>query len=114
MRAAVPVIALMLATSAAAEPDPAPQPALPLPDAPLTLPEGRVPCRDTIHAVREQRGLPELRRETASADEPLLIAAVDHRIAGCSVMVMRNNTSDVRPLPAVPPGPPRVQRIPAR
>jgi hypothetical protein len=69
-------------------------------------------CRDRIHAVREERGLPRLQRETASPDEPLFIAAVDKRIGGCSVLVMRENLSDIRLLPAAPAGPPRL--MPAR
>jgi hypothetical protein len=39
------------------------------------------------------------RRTAIDPDRPLLIAAVDHRIDGCSVMVMRDDTSDVRTLP---------------
>jgi hypothetical protein len=69
-------------------------------------------CRDRIHAVREERSLPKLERDTASPDEPLFIAAVDKRIGGCSVLVMRQNLSDVRPLPALPQVPPRL--MPAR
>ena len=60
---------------------------------------GEAVCRDTIHSVRAERGLPALERGTADPDEPYFIAAVDKRIGGCSVMVMRNDTSDVRPLP---------------
>ena len=117
MRAAFLLLALTLATSAAAEPAqtaPAHRIVAPMPDSPHTLPEGRIPCRDTIHAVREERGLPQLKRETASPDEPLLIAAVDHRVNGCSVMVMYGRTSDVRPLPAFPEGSARLERIPSR
>ena len=55
-------------------------------------------CRDRIHEVRRELGKPALERD-ASPQEPLFIAAVDKRIGGCSVMVMRNDTSDVRPLP---------------
>ena len=69
-------------------------------------------CRDRIEQVREENGQPALRRETADPERPLLIAAVDHRIDGCSVMVMRHDTSDVRPVPEAPDGP--VQMIPAR
>ena len=65
-------------------------------------------CRDKIEHVRQENGQPPLRRETAYPDEPLLIAAVDHRIDGCSVMVMRQDTSDVRPLPDPPEGPPKL------
>lgn len=112
MRFAVPLIALTFATSAAAE-----EPSPTTPAAPTTIPmapaqsttgEWRASCRDTIHQVREARGLP---RE-APAAPPQLIAAVDHRIDGCSVMVMYGNTSDVRPVPTEP-GSPRLERIPA-
>ena len=117
MRVAFPLLALTLATGAAAgppQPEAAPGVVMPGPDTRLTPDEGRVPCRDTIQAVREERGLPQLQRETASPDEPLLIKAVDYRINGCSVMLMHQDTSDVRPLPALPDGPPRLERIPSR
>ena len=61
---------------------------------------GKTVCRDKIHQVRAERDLPWVDRGTAvDPEQPLLIAAVDHRIDGCSVMVMRDDTSDVRPLP---------------
>lgn len=60
---------------------------------------GETVCRDRIHKVRGERGLPELKSEKADPDEPYFIAAIDHRIDGCSVMVMRNDLSDVRPIP---------------
>lgn len=69
-------------------------------------------CREKIEHVREENGQPPLRRETAESGEPLLIAAVDHRIDGCGVMVMRQDTSDVRPLPEAPAGPAKL--MPAR
>lgn len=56
-------------------------------------------CKTTLQQVREERGQPMLQRGTASPDEPLLIAAVEHRIDGCSVMIMRNDISDLRPVP---------------
>ena len=56
-------------------------------------------CKDRIRQVREENGQPALDRDLAEPDEEILIAAVDHRIDGCSVLVMRNDTSDVRPLP---------------
>lgn len=56
-------------------------------------------CQDTIHMVREERGLPTLDRGTANRDEPLFFAAVDHRIDGCSVLVMKDQAGDIRPLP---------------
>jgi len=117
MRAALALIALALANGAAAEP-PAPTPAndIVIPISPsfsqLPPPQGKVPCRDTIHQVREERGLPPLDPDSAAPEPPQLIAAVDHRINGCSVLVMHSNTSDVRPLPAMPDGPPRLRRIP--
>jgi hypothetical protein len=78
----------------------------------LQAPPEPANCRDRIHAVRDERGLPKLERDTASPDEPLFIAAVDKRIGGCSVLVMRQNLSDVRPLPELPQAPPRL--MPAR
>jgi hypothetical protein len=69
-------------------------------------------CRDRISQVREERGLPKLDRRAAAPDQPYLIAAVDKRIDGCSVMVMRNDTSDVRPLPVAPGA--RAELLPAR
>lgn len=56
-------------------------------------------CRDRIDQVRDAWGQPKLDREPATLSEPLLLAAVDQRIDGCSVMVTRNDTSDIRPLP---------------
>ena len=81
--------------------------------APSQQMDGVQVCRDRIQQVRDERGLPALDRRTASPDEPLLIAAVDQRIGGCSVMVMRNDLSDVRPLPTQD-GPPRMQRMPGQ
>lgn len=114
MRVVVPVLALTLAAGAAAEAPLAPPPAVIVPMQPSPLSampalDGRVPCRDTIHQVREARGLPRLE----DAPPAQMIAAVDHRINGCSVLVMHGNTSDVRPLPTAP-AEPSFQRIPAR
>jgi len=78
----------------------------------LQAPPEPANCRDRIHAVRDERGLPRLERDTASPEEPLFIAAVEKRINGCSVLVMRENLSDVRPLPALPEGPPRLMPAP--
>jgi hypothetical protein len=108
MRLALPLIALGCATAAAAD---APGPAAPevrMPAPSLTSAE-RV-CRDRIEQVRAASGLPTLDRGNAAPGQALLIAAVDKRIDGCSVIVMRNNLSDVRPLPR-PDGPARVRRI---
>ena len=57
-------------------------------------------CDDTIHHARAAAGQPRLERGPATADEALMIAAVDLEIDGCAVMVMRQDTSDLRPLPA--------------
>jgi hypothetical protein len=97
MRVLVPLIALVL-TAAAGPPQSGGRPQM----GELRVPSGpgEAVCRDRIQEVRDERGLPRLDRETASPDEALLIAAVDKRIGGCSVMVMRNDTSDIRPLPA--------------
>jgi hypothetical protein len=64
----------------------------------LTQPGATAVCRDRIQEVRRELGKPALERESTRAD-PLFIAAVDKRIGGCSVLVMRNDTSDIRPLP---------------
>ncbi len=111
MRIVLPLIALVASTGAV----PAPEPALPiLPTPMLEGPPGpgEAVCRDIIHEAREERGLPKLAEKEASADEPLFIAAVDKRLDGCSMLVMRNDTSDIRPLPAMPAAPARLQRIP--
>ena len=73
--------------------------------------DGETVCRDRTHTVREERGLPALDRETADPDEPLLIAAVDHRIGECSVMVMKHDTRDVRPIPKPDERAPLLRRI---
>ncbi len=67
-------------------------------------------CRDRIHMVREERGLPKLERETADPDKPVMIWAVDRREHGCAVMVVKGNPDDIRPLPK---GSATVERIPA-
>ncbi len=112
MRIAPSLIVLTLATGALAESTSAPSavPPEPVPGTQSAATDSEVVCRDRIQLVRQQRGLPKLQRDTASPDEPLMIAAVDHRIDGCSVMVMRSNTADVRPIPK--PGTERMQRIP--
>src|SRR5690606_15089807 len=108
MRIVLPLVALVLATAGAAAPQPEIVPSMREIQAPG---DGTAVCRDRVEEIRDERGLPKLDRDPADPGEDLLIAAVDMRIGGCSVMVMRNDTSDIRPLPA-PDGPPRVQRIP--
>jgi len=109
-RVFLPLAALFLATGAGA-----PRAIEPAPDAlprigPVIGAEGSSPvCRDRIHEVRRENGQPALDRDAAQ-EKPLFIAAVDKRIGGCSVLVMRNDTSDIRPLPE--PG--RHRLMPAR
>lgn len=62
-------------------------------------------CRDRIRQAREELGQPELQREPADADKPLLIWAVDRRLDGCGVMVMKGDAADIRPVPDPPEGP---------
>ena len=96
MRVVVPLIALLFATSASAQQ----AKTVPLlPDPSVTTEPSQKNCRDRVHVVREERGLNRLERD-AKAEDPLLIAAVHKTIDGCAVLVMRDNTSDVRPLPA--------------
>ena len=98
MRVFVPLTALLLATGAAPLPTVQVSPA-PNASPPQALPDGASPvCRERIQQARRELGKPELQRQSTPQD-PLFIAAVDKRIDGCSVMVMRNDTSDFRPLP---------------
>ena len=79
---------------------------------PAHSPEARAACREAILQVREATGQPRLQREAASADKPLLIAAVDKRIDNCRVLVMARDTRDIRPEPE--PGSNRARLLPAR
>ena len=97
MQTLLPLAAALLFTAAAPQAGP--------PDGPMSreyLDRKQEICRDRIHEVRAELGLPRLQRETASPDEPLFIAAVDKRVDGCSVLVMRRDTSDIRPIPKPP------------
>ena len=110
MRLAMPLIALLLTSAASAQQNaPVQLPPGSMPGLVLAPPNPDVVCRDRIQQVRRELGKPALEPEASPAD-PLFIAAVDKRIDGCSVMVMRNDTTDLRPLPA--PGEHR--RMPAR
>jgi hypothetical protein len=68
----------------------------------------RANCRGRIVAARAELGLPTLPEDGVKAGEPLFIAAVARSIDGCQVLVMRNNTSDIRPLPQFQDGPGKV------
>ena len=72
----------------------------------------RQACVDRITQVREATGQPPLDRETAQPGKPLVIAAVDKRIAGCRVLVMAADPRDIRPEPEIRKG--RRLFIPAR
>lgn len=113
MRFVLPAIALLSATATmAADPPNRAEPPQAVPNGAPVLIRNVQParCRDTVHEVRAERGLPELRRETAKPGEELLIKAVDHRIDGCSMLVMHHDTRDVRPL-ATEPGAPQLRKI---
>jgi hypothetical protein len=101
-RVVLPLIALFFATGAeepqTVQVQPAPG-ATPMLGSVIGDQGSGVVCRDRIQEVRRELGQPPLDRTAAPAD-PLFIAAVDKRIGGCSVLVMRNDTSDIRPLPA--------------
>jgi hypothetical protein len=113
MRIVVPLAALILSTAASPQAVPAEEATVTAPAPKVDPTTGRISCTDRIHMVRAERGLPWIDRGTApDPDEPLLLAAVDKRIDGCSVLVMRNDANDIRPLPTEPEGPARVQRIP--
>jgi len=102
MRVALPLIALVFATGAGLPQTaqvPPEQLAPPAMGPVIGVESPTAVCRDRIQEVRRELGQPALERD-ATSPAPALIAAVDKRIDGCSVMVMRNDTSDIRPLPA--------------
>ena len=99
MRIALPLIVLSVAAGAAAD------------TPPVVAHDAQRVCRDRIQQVRAASGLPQLDRDNATGEKPLLIAAVDKRIGGCSMMVMRSNLADVRPVPTVPDGPAKLRPL---
>src|SRR5687768_12058422 len=111
MRVVLPLIALLLTTGAGVPQTVQDQsPHSNSIRGPVVGTEGFIPaCRDRIQEVRRELGQPALDRN-ASPQDPLFIAAVDKRIGGCSVLVMRNDTSDIRPLPE----PQELRLMPAR
>ncbi len=127
MRTASVLIALVLAAPVSGAPPSAPaldrEPLLSVDNAPQGQPmldhmplrqlNGQRICRDRIMDVRDERGLPRLDRDARAGEDALLIAAVDKRIDGCSVMVMRNDTGDNRPIPTEE-GPARLQPLPGQ
>jgi hypothetical protein len=73
--------------------------------APAQQDRAGVNCRGRIETARAERGLPKLQSDDAKAGEPLFIAAVDRLLDGCEVLVLRNDLSDIRPLPEFETGP---------
>ena len=81
-----------------------------LPDTESPLPEPRVfnlsdpqspHCADVIREVRDATGTQVLQRGPVTGAEGHMIAAVDKRVDGCSVMQMHGNVNDLRPLPEI-------------
>jgi hypothetical protein len=118
MRTILTLSALVLGVGASAAPPPAldAAPALKTPAPWLTSPsvfkvspekkdQAQANCRGKIVTTRAELGLPKLPDADAKAGDPLFIAAVDRMIDGCEVLVMRDNTSDIRPLPQFEDGP---------
>jgi hypothetical protein len=106
------IVLTPLMTAALATPAPTPVPApAPVPQLTQRGDAGRQNCRGKIEQVRQERGLPKLDRGNAGDDNPMAILAVDRQIAGCDVLVMKNNTSDIRPLPEFSDAPPRMQPL---
>ena len=68
-------------------------------------------CKEKIRQVRAEAGKPkiEAEQETADPEKPLLIAAVDQSVDGCKVLVMKQDTSDIRPMPEQRKGPVRIE-----
>ena len=113
MRYVLPIAALLACTAASAAEDAEADGNLAWPAYPQReelSQGGDTICRDRVHTVREERELPRLERETTDPEEPLLIAAVDHRIDGCSVLVMKYDSTDVRPIPKLDDKAPLLRR----
>jgi hypothetical protein len=120
MRAILALSTLVLGVAASAAPPAAPaldaSPALKSPApvfgssrvlwvSPTTKEKPPANCRGRIETARAELGLPKLPDDGAKAGDPLFIAAVDKTIDGCEVLVMRDNLSDIRPLPEFQDGP---------
>ncbi len=109
MRLTLALSALVLSTGAsAAPPQVAPVPKVETPAGALPSvfrnsaqngDQAQANCRGRIVAARAERSLPKLPEDGAKPGDPLFIAAVDTMIDSCEVLVMRDNLSDIRPLP---------------
>ncbi len=108
MRLILPLIAPFMIASTVPEASPGVQPqATPAPQ----LQKDGQNCRGKIVAVRDERGLPMLRRDNTTRDDAMMILAVDKTIEGCEVLVMASDPKDVRPLPEFRDGPGRIQPL---
>jgi len=56
-------------------------------------------CRDRIQKIRKEAGQPALESTPVSVERPQLLYAVHREEYGCSMMVMKGDIEDVRPLP---------------
>jgi hypothetical protein len=72
---------------------------------PKTEGEAPVNCRGRMVTARAELGLPKLPDDGAKPGDPLFIAAVDRLADGCEMLVMRDDLSDIRPLPQFQDGP---------
>ena len=95
----VPALALCATAAMAQQEENKPLPAYPQTELQTARDAAPDNCDDRITQVRAANGQPKLDRGTSSEDDAKFIAAVDLRINECSVMVMREDTSDIRPLP---------------
>lgn len=112
MRLFLPLLApLMIASTVPAAPPPSRHGVTPVPT-PVQQPHkvGKN-CGGKVEAVREERGLPLLRRENSQRGDALMILAVDKQIDGCEVLVMAYDANDVRPLPDYADGPPQLRNL---
>ena len=96
--ASLPVAAILLSGQS----QPVPEMPSEEPDAQIVqLAEGEAAyCGEVIRQVRDANALTTLQRGPATPEDGYLIAAVDKRVDGCSVMQMHGDVSDLRPLPA--------------
>jgi len=69
----------------------------------------RARCEEQIRKVRSDAGQPEIEREPADAENPLMLAAAHQTIEDCPVLVMKHDTSDIRPVPDLREGPVRIE-----
>lgn len=63
------------------------------------IPPSEAECRDRIQKIRKETGQPALDSPPASVERPQLLYAVHREEDGCSMMVMKGDIEDVRPLP---------------